>query len=272
MSHSFQNKWLVLSLFAPSFLFAHEHHLDQHRTLQELLTQTAQGCGFHDPDVNEIYQLQAEQEERIVRIEEERIALERQQYEQQQGISFLGCTITLGGGGGSAWNPGDGDDTDSGGGSDGGSGGGGSGGGGNWNSQVSIPTYVHNVYRGSGEGVLSDNTLKQSIQVTNSLMSSTGFQLDVKSINRVQNDNWFQAAAGSTQEREMQAQLKKGGLNTLNIYFKMAVSGSNRFCGYAFLAEDASSVGNGDGVTVDVNCATDRTTVAHEVGTSIYFE
>lgn len=283
MIHSLYSQWLVLFIFAPSFLCAHEHHhhhqydhlehqqnhphVDRH--LQELLTQTPQGCGYQDPDVNEIYLLQAEQEERLILIEEERIALERQQYEQQQGVNFLGCTVSVGGGGGGAWDPGDGSDPGSGG---GGSGGGGSGGGGgNWNSPVSIPTYVHNVYRGSGEGFLSDTTLKQSIQVANGFLATTGFQLSVKAFDRVQNDDWFQAASGSTQELEMQANLKKGGLNTLNIYFKLAVSGTSRFCGYAYLAEDAASIGSRDGITIDINCALDRTTVAHEVGTSTLF-
>jgi hypothetical protein len=256
-------KCLTLLLWMrPSLLRAHEHHHGDRR-LQQLLAQTPQGCGFHEPAVHEIYQLQAEQEERVARIEEERFALQQRQYEQQQG----GCSISFGGGGGSAWNPGDGDDTGGGGGSDGDNDGGGGGGGGNWNSQVTIPTYVHTVYRTNGDGFLSDSTLNQSIQVANSLLSSAGFQINVISINRVQNDDWFQAESGSTQERDMQARLKRGGLNTLNIYFKLAVSGSSRFCGYAYLAEDASAVGNGDGVTIDINCVLDRTTVAHEVGT-----
>ena len=277
MTNSLLARWLVLLVLAPSFLVAHEHHHHRHehhehrphvdRHLQELLAQTPQGCGYRDPDVNEIYQLQAEQEERIVQVEEERIALERQQYEQQQGTNLQGCTVSMGGGGGTGWDPGNGGDTGSGGGS--GGGGSGGGGGGNWNSLVTIPTYVHNVYSGSGEGFLSDATLKQSIQVANVLLASTGFQLALKSIDRVQNDNWFQASSGSSQELEMQSQLKMGGLNTLNIYFKLAISGSSRFCGYAYLAEDATAVGNGDGVTIDINCVLDRTTVAHEVGTLI---
>jgi hypothetical protein len=251
----------LLFLVTPALVRAHEHHHHGDRRLRELLAQTPEGCGFHEPAVHEIYQLQAEQEERVARVEEERFALQQRQYEQQQG----GCSISFGGGG-SAWNPGDDTDTGGGGGSDGGDDSG-SGGGGNWNSQVSIPTYVHAVSRTNGEGFLSDSTLNQSIQLANSLLSSAGFQINVISINRAQNDNWFQAQSGSAEEREMQAQLKRGGLNTLNIYFKLAVSGSSRFCGYAYLAEDAAAVGNGDGVTIDINCALDRTTVAHEVGT-----
>lgn len=110
----------------------------------------------------------------------------------------------------------------------------------------------------------------KNIEDTNGLLLSTGFQLIVTSVNRVTNDEWYMAADNATELLDMYDQLKTGGLDTLNVYYKAALGGDGvLYCGYAYLAEGAPYVGTKDGVVVDSGCAGDKTTLAHEVGTSM---
>ncbi len=119
-----------------------------------------------------------------------------------------------------------------------------------------------------GTGFLSDAVIEENIKVTNNLLSSTGIQLNVVSTNRVTSDSWYMSKWDSTKQNAMESQYKEGGLNTLNVYYKAAIMGNERFCGYANMAEDAVWMGTRDGVVIDSGCTggIDKTTLAHEVG------
>jgi hypothetical protein len=132
-----------------------------------------------------------------------------------------------------------------------------------------IDTYIHVIQMMNETGCFADAVLEESIQVTNELLLSTGFQLKVVSTNRITNDVWYFAESQSDEEMDMTHQLKQGGLDTLNIYYKAAIVDGNRVCGYANLAEDAFYWPDDDGVVVDTRCATNKTILAHEFGTLV---
>ncbi|GAX27963.1 hypothetical protein FisN_32Lh016 [Fistulifera solaris] len=135
-------------------------------------------------------------------------------------------------------------------------------------ARTEIDTYLHAIQMTDGTGFLSDAVLKENIRVTNKLLSSTGFQLNVVLTNRVTSDSWYMSNWDSPEQNAMERQYKEGGLNTLNVYYKAAILGNERFCGYANSAENAVSMGTRDGVVIDSGCTggIDETTLAHEVG------
>jgi hypothetical protein len=133
-------------------------------------------------------------------------------------------------------------------------------------SKIKIDTYIHAIQMTDGTGFLSDTVLAKSINEANDLLSSTGFQLNVISTNRVTSNSWYMSKWDSDEQNAKESQYKQGGLDTLNIYYKAAIMGDDRFCGYANMAEDAVWAGSKDGVVMDSGCAADATVLAHEVG------
>jgi hypothetical protein len=73
----------------------------------------------------------------------------------------------------------------------------------------------------------------------------TGFQFSLLSIDRTTNASWFKLNSGK--ERKVKTALKVGGPETLNIY---SADLGNSLLGWAYLAQDADSVGVLDGVIV----------------------
>lgn len=138
------------------------------------------------------------------------------------------------------------------------------------NGTITITTYVHVIHQTNGLGVLSNAEINKNVRATNELLLSSGFQLKVASIKRVVNNVWYTAEWNSVEQNFMHSELKQGGLNTLNVYYKAAVLGGVRYCGYANLADNAKGLGSGDALVMDTNCVTEKTVLAHEVGTSIY--
>lgn len=75
--------------------------------------------------------------------------------------------------------------------------------------------------------------------------ADTGFQFSLLSIDRTTNASWFKLNSGK--ERKVKTALKVGGPETLNIY---SADLGNSLLGWAYLAQDADSVGVLDGVVV----------------------
>ena len=75
--------------------------------------------------------------------------------------------------------------------------------------------------------------------------AETGFQFSLLSIDRTTNASWFRLNAGK--EKRVKAALKVGGPETLNVY---SADLGNSLLGWAYLAQDAASVGVLDGVIV----------------------
>ena len=75
--------------------------------------------------------------------------------------------------------------------------------------------------------------------------ADTGFQFSLLSIDRTTSASWFKLNGGK--EKKVKAALKVGGPETLNIY---SADLGNSLLGWAYLAQDAASVGVLDGVVV----------------------
>ena len=140
--------------------------------------------------------------------------------------------------------------------------------GGNGNTNVMVPTYVHNIYKKDGTGKITQENCDDMIDLANVQLSNTGVQLELKSFQSIENDAWYDAAEDSQDITNMFTQLKVGGLDTFNVYLKTPTDGQTEYCGYAYLAEDASSVGQADGAIVDYGCVPESDTLTHEFGKS----
>jgi hypothetical protein len=84
-------------------------------------------------------------------------------------------------------------------------------------SMVDVPVYWHIITRPSGFGNISALVPAQ-MKVLNDEFAQSGFNFVLKGVQVIANDPWFLAAAGSQEEVEMKAALRKGGPDTLNIY------------------------------------------------------
>ncbi|GLH95077.1 zinc metalloprotease [Phytohabitans aurantiacus] len=91
---------------------------------------------------------------------------------------------------------------------------------------VTVPTVVHVISEDAtrGGGSVPDSMIQQQIQVLNDAYSGatggaeTAFAFELVEINRVVNPAWYPIVYESTAEFEMKSALRKGGMETLNIY------------------------------------------------------
>ncbi|GAX20317.1 hypothetical protein FisN_9Hh025 [Fistulifera solaris] len=226
---------VVICALTASAVLAHEHHgFHHHHHHHRDLSDTPQGCGFQAPDVHSIEEMAVAQQER----------LSRAQYEQERRSNSKNRLFRC-----NPW--GDIDDEDF---------------GPENGGFVNITTYIHAIQKDNDTGFLSDEILQENIDITNQLLLSTGFQLNVVATNRVVDKIWYDSEWNTFEQKNMEKKHRKGNLKTLNVYYKAARMFGGRYCGYANLAENAKAMGKGDGIVVDTDCATDKTTLAHEVG------
>jgi hypothetical protein len=99
--------------------------------------------------------------------------------------------------------------------------------------------------------------------------ADTGFVFQLAGVTRTTNPDWFDMH-GQGRDRKMKLALKRGGLDTLNIY----TVNHRTLLGYAWLAQDAAKVGVLDGVVVhyqslpggNLEIYSEGDTTVHEVG------
>jgi len=100
-------------------------------------------------------------------------------------------------------------------------------------------------------GNVTGRQIRRQIKVLNASYggstggADTGLQFSLLSIDRTTSPSWFKLNSGK--EKKVKAALKVGGPETLNIY---SANLGNSLLGWAYLAQDASSVGVLDGVVV----------------------
>ena len=205
-------------------------------------TEGHRGCGYRPPSVDQILESQAREEN--MRMERAPSAAQSER-RSRSGLFFFG-------GKGYA-------DEDLGGSTP-------DGGNGSTSVTVMVPTYVHNIYRQDGTGKITQENCDDMIDLANVQLSNTGVQLDLKMCQSIENDAWYDAAQGSQDITNMYTQLKVGGLDTFNVYLKIAEDDKSQYCGYAYLAKDAASVGQADGAIVYYGCVPESDTLAHEFG------
>lgn len=91
---------------------------------------------------------------------------------------------------------------------------------------VTIPVYVHVISEDgtAANGDIPDVMVNKQIDVLNDAFGgrtggpATGFEFELKAINRVTNPDWYPIPYGTPGERAMKSALRVGGKETLNIY------------------------------------------------------
>jgi hypothetical protein len=121
-----------------------------------------------------------------------------------------------------------------------------------WGSVVTVPVWFH-VVHSNGVGNVSDADIARQIQILNEGFSGfrggadSGFRFRLVGVDRTDNDKWFNADAGTSEERAMKRALHRGDAGTLNYYSTTAAG----FLGWAYFP----GLGNGhaylDGIVVD---------------------
>jgi hypothetical protein len=118
---------------------------------------------------------------------------------------------------------------------------------------VTVPVAFHVIRADltADGGNVTGRQIKRQIAVLNASYggatggADTGFQFSLLSIDRTTSPSWFKLNSGK--EKKVKAALKVGGPETLNLY---SADLGNSLLGWAYLAQDASSVGVLDGVVV----------------------
>jgi hypothetical protein len=82
---------------------------------------------------------------------------------------------------------------------------------------VDVGVYWHIITTESGGGNVSALVPAQ-MKVLNAAFGASGFNFVLKGVSVIASDPWFFAAAGSPEEEEMKARLRRGGPEALNIY------------------------------------------------------
>jgi hypothetical protein len=119
---------------------------------------------------------------------------------------------------------------------------------------VTVPVWFHVIRQDTTVqgGNLPLSRIQAQVTVLNDAFAGatggapTGFRFELAGVTRTTNKGWFNLS-GNGKDRQMKTALKVGGPDTLNIY--SANLGQN-LLGYAYLAQDAESVGVLDGVVV----------------------
>jgi hypothetical protein len=110
---------------------------------------------------------------------------------------------------------------------------------------VTIPVYWHIITPDAGGANVSPLVPAQ-MQVLNNAFGSTLFAFTLAGLEVVPNDAWFFAEAGSPEEQQMKAALRKGGPESLNIY----TTNGDVYLGWATLPFYYKFYPNYDGVVL----------------------
>ena len=83
---------------------------------------------------------------------------------------------------------------------------------------IQVPTYIHIVSSTNKQNDIAEAVLFRQLAALNEGFNTTGFQFNLAGSTRTVNDTW---AFGRTVEiqQEMKGTLRKGGYDTLNLYF-----------------------------------------------------
>jgi hypothetical protein len=143
---------------------------------------------------------------------------------------------------------------------------------------VTVPVWFHVIREDTtvAGGNLPLSRIQAQISVLNQAYSgatggaATGFTFELAGVTRTTNSGWFHLS-GNGKDKKMKTALKVGGTDTLNIY---SASLGQNLLGYAYLAQDAASVGVLDGVVVhyqslpggSFDIYSEGDTATHEVG------
>ncbi len=113
------------------------------------------------------------------------------------------------------------------------------------NGFVNIPVYW-NIITTSGGGGNVSSLVPAQMEVLNHEYANSGFTFKTAGLRVIANDEWFFAEAGSVEEQQMKAALRRGGPETLNIY----TTNGDIYLGWATFPFDYRFAPTYDGVVV----------------------
>ena len=100
-----------------------------------------------------------------------------------------------------------------------------------------VPVWIHVISPDGTTANVSQDVIDEQMTVLNLAYSGfyggarTGFKFELAGVTRTTNADWYNAGAGSLDETTMKKALRRGGLETLNIYTNLAAG----YLGYAYL-------------------------------------
>jgi len=122
------------------------------------------------------------------------------------------------------------------------------------NATATLDVYFHIVYANEtlDGGYIPDQQVKDQVDVMNQDYNSTGLQWNLKSISRIQSEDWFlNVAPDSPGEAAMKGAFRRGGKSDLNIYtIGFANPDSSGLLGIATFPMDYAAAPKLDGVMV----------------------
>ncbi len=134
-----------------------------------------------------------------------------------------------------------------------------------------FPVYVHVIRSAAGLGDVNDAQIGEQLNVLNAAYAASGFTFTLVSVDRTNNDAWYNMGQGSTAETQAKVSLRKGGKGDLNIYTANLGGG---LLGWATFPSDYAKNPSADGVVILNSSFPGGTaapynlgdTVTHEVG------
>jgi hypothetical protein len=134
----------------------------------------------------------------------------------------------------------------------------------------SIPLYMHVIQPSITEDIVPDSNIQVYVNyLNNAFAANTPFRFNLVETTRTVNSVWSNDCRNSTNEKPYKTLLKRGGKETLNVYFCNLVPngpGKAFLAGYAYLP--SQNVGVLDGVVIARTNPTDLrrpNTLVHEV-------
>jgi hypothetical protein len=112
--------------------------------------------------------------------------------------------------------------------------------------QVHFHVVTGHAEDGAVVGSVKQEWIDEQIVVLNAAYASAGFQFRLASQEVLSNDVWYYAEAGSLEEQDMKASLRRGGANDLNLY----TTAGDIYLGWATFPSDYKKFGFYDGVVI----------------------
>ncbi|MFN6964921.1 MAG: zinc metalloprotease [Pyrinomonadaceae bacterium] len=110
-----------------------------------------------------------------------------------------------------------------------------------------INVYFHVITNTAGDGNVSDQQIRDQMQVLNNAYAPWGWAFNLVSTSRTANNTWYTATNGTTAERQMKEALRQGTADDLNIYTNNMGGG---LLGWATFPSSYASNPKNDGVVV----------------------
>lgn len=137
-----------------------------------------------------------------------------------------------------------------------------------FDSTITMKLQVHVIRRSNGTGGLSENNVELSLQQAIETYEQLNVTFDYCNTNYIDNDDYFEETqySLSTSSQEFEMALANNVPDAINIYYVPdAMYGTSPVCGWSSFPSYETQYGK-NWTVMDNNCATNGSTLAHELG------